>query len=110
MFTGVLAQATVTDLDRARSWYDQLFDRPADAEPMPGLIEYHLGDGFGVQVFREPERAGRSAIVLAETDLDAAAARLQAAGIADDGAAAISSGRALQLSDPDGNRVVLVGS
>lgn len=109
MITRALAQATVTDLERAQSWYDRLFDRTADANPMPGLLEYHLGDSFGVQVFLEPDRAGRSSIVLSESDLDAAAARLRDAGITDADAAAISAGRALQLTDPDGNRVVLVG-
>lgn len=109
MITRVLAQATVTDLERAQSWYDRLFDRTPDANPMPGLLEYHLGDSFGVQVWREPDRAGRSSIVLSESDLDAAAARLRDAGITDADAESISAGRALQLTDPDGNRVVLVG-
>lgn len=110
MITRVLAQCTVTDLDRAQRWYDLLFGRAPDATPMPGLLEYHLGDGCGVQVFREPDRAGRSTVVLTETDLDAAAARLREVGLTDQDAGAISVGRALQLSDPDGNRVVLVGS
>lgn len=108
MFTRVLAQATVTDLDRAQSWYDRLFERPPDATPMPGLLEYHLGDSFGVQVFLEPDRAGRSSIVLSETDLDATAVRLREAGLTDDDVEPISAGRALMLTDPDGNRVVLV--
>lgn len=45
MITQVLAQATVTDLERAQDFYDRLFDRSPDANPMPGLIEYHLGEG-----------------------------------------------------------------
>ena len=70
MFTTVLAQATVSDLDRARAWYDVLFDRTPDA----------------------------------------AAERLMAAGLASEGAGPITSGRALQLTDPDGNRVTIVGT
>ena len=110
MFTRVLAQATVSDLERAREFYDQLFDRTPDANPMPGLFEYHLGEGFGVQVWLEPARAGQSSLVLTETDLDAVALRLREAGISDADAGPISSGRALMLTDPDGNRVVLVGA
>lgn len=81
MIGGVLANCTVTDLDRAEDWYTRLFDREPDARPVAGLLEWHLGEGFGVQVWFEPARAGKSAIVLDETDLDAAAARLSAAGI-----------------------------
>lgn len=110
MITQVLAQATVTDLDRAQNWYDRLFERSPDANPMPGLLEYHLGESFGVQVWLEPDRAGHSSVVLTETDLDGAAARLREVGLTDSDAGPISSGRALMLTDPDGNRVVLVGA
>lgn len=109
MITRLLAQSTVTDLDRARDWYDRVLDRAPDAEPMPGLIEYHLGDAFGLQVWAEPDRAGRSTVVLDESDLDVLADRLAAGGVTDERPADISAGRALQLSDPDGNRVVFTG-
>jgi predicted enzyme related to lactoylglutathione lyase len=76
---------------------------------MPGLLEWHLGEGYGVQVWEEPERAGRSSLVLSETDLDAAAKRLADAGITNDEPQQATSSRILPLTDPDGNRVVLVG-
>ena len=41
---------------------------------MPGLIEWRLGDSYGLQVWSEPDRAGRSSVVLEDTDLDEAAA------------------------------------
>ncbi|GGF46038.1 glyoxalase [Marmoricola endophyticus] len=107
--TGVLAQSTVTDLDAAQKWYAALLGRGPDATPMPGLLEWHLGEGFGIQVWSEPDRAGRCSTVLSESDLDAAAERLAAAGVAHDGPEQASSSRILRLSDPDGNRVVLVG-
>ena len=106
---GVLAQATVSDLEVATRWYAALFGRPADADPMPGLREWHLGPGFGVQVFEEPDRAGRSSVVLDEDDLDGVAERLEGAGVAHDGVTQVSASRALMLLDPDGNRVVLTG-
>lgn len=108
-FTGVLAQSTVRDLDTATTWYAALFGRPQDADPMPGLREWHLGEGYGVQVWAEPERAGRSSLVLADPDLDGTAARLTAAGIEHAGVEQVTSSRALVLLDPDGNRVVLTG-
>lgn len=110
MFRGGLAQSTVTDLDRAEEWYQRLFDRAPDARPMAGLLEWHLVEGFGVQVWSEPERAGRSTVVLEVSDLDGVAERLTAAGIDHAGPEPGGGVRILPLTDPDGNRVVLTGA
>ena len=109
-FTSVLAQATVADLAPAEAWYSALFDRSPDGRPMDGLIEWHLGDHFGVQVWADPARCGRSTIVLSTDDLDAVSMRLNDAGIEHDGPQQATSTRVLQLGDPDGNRVVLTGA
>ncbi len=77
---------------------------------MPGLLEWHLDEANGVQVWSEPDRAGKSSVVLDVTDLDAAATRLRAAGIDHDGPQPGGGGRLVQLTDPDGNRIVLTGS
>lgn len=106
----VLAQATVSDLTEAERWYSVVLDRQPDARPMNGLIEWHLGDTFGVQVWTEPERAGRSSIVLGESDLDGLAARLTGAGIDHPGPQPASASRILALQDPDGNRIVFAGA
>ena len=106
---GVLAQATVRDLAKAEHWYRRLFDRVPDARPMDGLVEWHLGDGFGVQVFAERERAGRSTIVLPVDDLDGEAGRLREAGLGEGAPQPATGFRILPLKDPDGNRVVLAG-
>lgn len=110
MIRGVLANATVTELDRAEDWYTRLFGRAPDASPMPGLLEWRLSDSFGVQVWSEPDRAGHGSIVLEETDLDSAAARLIDVGIVHGGPEPGGSSRILMLTDPDGNRVVLTGT
>jgi catechol 2,3-dioxygenase-like lactoylglutathione lyase family enzyme len=109
-FQKVLAQATVTDLAAAEKWYSTLFGRGPDARPMDGLLEWNLGDAAGVQVFSEPERAGRSTVVLGESDLDDLAARLSDAGIDHPGPQPATAFRVLILQDPDGNRVVATGS
>jgi catechol 2,3-dioxygenase-like lactoylglutathione lyase family enzyme len=108
MINGVLANCTVSDLDRAEEWYTAVCGRPPDSRPMDGLLEWHFGDGRGLQVWREPARAGRSTAVLSETDLDRAAARLSAQGIRNGGPQPGGASRIVQLADPDGNRVVLV--
>jgi catechol 2,3-dioxygenase-like lactoylglutathione lyase family enzyme len=108
-FTGVLAQSTVSDLDRAVDWYTRLFGRGPDAQPMDGLNEWHFGPAAGIQVWLEPDRAGRSTTVLASTDLDQAVADLDRAGIEHPPIEPASTFRIVQLADPDGNRVVLTG-
>ena len=59
--TRLLSNHRVADLPRAEAWYSALFGRGPDARPMDGLLEWHLGDAAGVQVWLEPEAAGRLA-------------------------------------------------
>lgn len=109
MFTSLLGQCTVSDLERAERWFSLLLERGPDRRPMDGLLEWQLGPGFGLQVWREPGRAGNSTVVLGSEDLQAAATRLSAAGIAHGGPELGGGGSILQLADPDGNRIVLAG-
>jgi catechol 2,3-dioxygenase-like lactoylglutathione lyase family enzyme len=106
----VLAQMTVTDLDTSVGFYTRLFGRGPDTRPMDGLVEWYLGDGFGVQVWAEAERAGRSTMVLGESDLEGRAGRLDRDGIPHDGAQDATSLRILPLTDPDGNRIVFTAA
>lgn len=110
MIKGILANCTVSDLARAEDWYTRLFEREPDHRPMPGLLEWHLGQGFGVQVWADPERAGKSTVVLDVADLNADAARLLSLGISHHGPERGGGAHILQLEDPDGNLVVLAGS
>lgn len=104
--TRILAQLTVTDLAQAEPWYTSLFQTPASARPMPGLLEWHLDPAFGVQVWADPERAGHSSLVIDESDLAGRAAQLDQAGIAHDDPIDATTVRVLRLEDPDGNRIV----
>jgi len=107
---GVLAQATVRDLSAAEDWYRRFFASAPDARPMDGLIEWHLGDGMGVQVWSEPERAGRSSLVLRVDDLDAFAAHVNSVGLTNGAPHQATASRILALEDPDGNRIVVTGT
>ncbi|WP_231446813.1 VOC family protein [Brevibacterium zhoupengii] len=109
MFTGLMASITVKDQDQARDWYTKVFEREPDATPMRGLLEWHFGSEFGIQVWAEPQRAGCSTAVIGESDLDARAARLAAAGIDHGGPQPGGGQRILQIADPDGNRIVFSG-
>ena len=108
-YTSVLAQATVSDLIAAEPWYTALLGREPDVRPMDGLLEWHVTAGGGVQVWAERDRAGGSTLLLATDDLDAAAARLAARGVATGGIEPGGGARLLRLTDPDGNRVVVLG-
>lgn len=103
-----LAQAKVSLLDAAEDWYSRVFGAPPDTRPMDGLIEWRFGHAHGVQVFLDPEAAGRSAVVVGTTDLDATVARLDDAGVAHGGIGPGGGGRLVTLADPDGNQVVLL--
>lgn len=109
MIRRILANCTVSDLQHAGSGTPSLFDRGPDSRPMPGLIEWHLGETSGLQVWSEAGRAGQSSVILRESDLDAAASRLTAIGIHHDGPQPGGGARILQLGGPDGNRIVLTG-
>jgi len=76
---------------------------------MDGLVEWHFGPSCGVQVWLEPERAGRSSMVLDASDLDALAARLATDGVTQGDIEQVTSSRILRLADPDGNRIVIAG-
>lgn len=105
--TRLLAQMTVSDLAAAEEWYRRLFGTEPDSRPMAGLLEWHLSSTFGVQVFAEPDRAGRSAMVLGVDDVSVTADGLTEAGITHGGPQDATTVRILPLVDPDGNRIVV---
>jgi hypothetical protein len=106
-FTRVLAQATVSDLEPAIAWYSTLFGRPPDVRPMDGLAEWHFGNSHGVQVWEEPDRSGRSSMVLDESNLPELIARLDESGFEHGEPEDVTAARILLLEDLDGNRVVV---
>ena len=45
-----LAVVPVSDLERADTWYEALFGRPADNRPMPSLVEWQVTGAGWVQI------------------------------------------------------------
>lgn len=107
-FTRVLAEVMVGDHDAAVAWYAQLLGRAPDTRPMDGLAEWRLTETGWLQVFSDPERAGRSGLTLGVDDLDAHAGGLAERGIALSRQTISSGARVGTAADPDGNTVVLV--
>ena len=106
---GLLAQSTVSDLDAAHSWYAAVLGREADANPMTGLLEWHFSNDAGVQLYRDPARAGNSTTVVEVADLDDELARLDELGIAHEDPWNTPNYRVVRLEDPDRNRLILTG-
>jgi predicted enzyme related to lactoylglutathione lyase len=105
----VWAGIAVADLEGAKVWYETLFGRPPDAEPMPGLIEWHAPGGV-VQVVLDQSRAGGSLATVWVSDarktLDDLAARGGPSVDLDDS----TSDKVLfaTVIDPDGNAISVV--
>ena len=83
---------------------------PITNHPMSSLFEWRITDAGWVQVFADPERAGRSALNLAVDDIDAAISELTGRGLEPGEIQAADKGvRISALTDPDGNTVTLIG-
>lgn len=106
----VLAVVPVTDLDRSRRWYEKLFGRAADNNPMPTLVEWQVVPGGWVQVFDDEQRAGSTAVNVAVRDLDAYIEDLRRRGLEPGEIIEANKGvRLSALTDPDGNTVTVIG-
>ena len=106
----VLAVVPVTDIDRSERWYASLFGRAADNNPMPTLVEWQVLPGAWVQVFSDPERAGRGLLNFAVDDLEKHRAEIGARGIGAEGVVDASKGvQTSTVTDPDGNTIAFIG-
>jgi predicted enzyme related to lactoylglutathione lyase len=102
-----LAGVAVKDLDKATAWYRKLIGRAPDKQPMPNDAEYKFENGGWMQIFVDPERAGKSSVTLTVDDLDATLGQLKADGIAHGELIRTVYVDTAILVDPDGNQVVL---
>ncbi len=107
----VLAVVPVSDLDAARTWYQTLFARPADNNPMPSLAEWQVVPGGWVQVWVDADRCGSGLLNFAVDDLRAAVDAAAAGGLNPGEIQDVNKGVQLStLHDPDGNMVCLIGN
>ncbi len=106
----VLAVVPVSDIARARAWYEKLFGRPADNTPMPVLAEWQVVPGGWVQVFVDEGRAGSGLLNFAVDDLEAHVDAATDRGLAPGGIEDVNKGvRLSTIHDPDGNVIRLIG-
>jgi predicted enzyme related to lactoylglutathione lyase len=106
----VLAVVPVSDIDAANTWYEKLFGRPADNNPMPVLVEWQVVPGGWVQVFIDEERAGSGLVNFAVDDLEAHVAEAGERGLEPGAIEDVNKGvRLSTIVDPDGNMIRLIG-
>jgi glyoxylase I family protein len=106
----VLAVVPVSDIDAANTWYEKLFGRPADNNPMPVLVEWQVVPGGWVQVFIDEERAGSGLVNFAVDDLEAHIAQAGERGLEPGAIEDVNKGvRLSTIVDPDGNTIRLIG-
>jgi glyoxylase I family protein len=106
----VLAVVPVTELERSRHWYESLFGRAADNNPMPNLVEWQVIPGGWIQVFADDQRAGSTLVNFAVDDLDAHINELKQRGVEPGEVVEANKGvRLSTVTDPDGNTIRLIG-
>jgi glyoxylase I family protein len=106
----VLAVVPVRDVGRSRRWYETLFGRPADNNPMPNLMEWQVVPGGWVQAFTDDRHAGSTVVNFAVEDLDSHIDELKQRGLEPGEVVEADKGvRLSALTDPDGNTVWLIG-
>lgn len=76
-----IASLAVNNLNVAAAWYGSIFQRRADSNPMPEVMEWKFERGGWLQIYQLPERAGHGSCTLAVTDLESVIGRLQSLGI-----------------------------
>jgi glyoxylase I family protein len=110
-FHHVLSVVPVSELDVSKAWYQRLFGRAPDNEPMPVLAEWQVVPGGWVQVFVDEERAGSGLVNFAVDDLAAHVAEAAERGLAPGEIEGVNKGVELvTLADPDGNLIRLIGN
>jgi glyoxylase I family protein len=110
-FQHVLAVVPVSDIEVSRAWYEKLFSRPPDNNPMPVLVEWQVVPGGWVQVFIDEERAGSGLVNFAVDDLRAHVEHAADDGLAPGDIEDVNKGVQLStLKDPDGNLIRLIGN
>src|SRR3974390_983127 len=102
--TNALAGLAVRDLGASAQWYEQILG--PGCRPMPGVVEWQLEGGGGLQLYEGHERAGKGSCTLIVDDIQEIASQLRRSGVAAD-AEPVRNDRVdtVMIKDPDGNSI-----
>lgn len=100
----------VLDLPEARRWYERVLDRRFDIEPMPGIAEAELREGFSLMLSEgQGPRDSLMTVVLEVEDVHTERARLETLGVSTAEVQEVPGVVAWSdFTDPYGNRLSLV--
>src|SRR5689334_21400301 len=102
--TNALAGLAVRDLAASKAWYEKILG--PGSHPMAEVVEWHLPNGGGLQVYAGPERAGRGSCTLIVSDIDETARQLSDVGVAPEVEPTRSDQvDTIMIKDPDGNSI-----
>jgi predicted enzyme related to lactoylglutathione lyase len=105
----LFASVPVVNLGAAKGWYEQLFGRVADLVPNENEVMWCVSGNGWLYVIRDVERAGRTVVTIAVSDLEQFVADLENRGIsAGSIQAAGGAGRKASVEDADGNVISLI--
>lgn len=111
-FEHLLANMTVRDITSSGPWYERLFGRPADTNPMESLQEWKVTESAWLQVSSNTEALiGRGQVCLAVKDVRQAIAELKERGIQLGDIQPVSDRVEVStVNDPDGNLIIFIGN
>ncbi len=99
----------VRDIEQAAAWYERIFGKHPEIEPVPGIKEFRLFPGFWLQLMEDEEvEACGSVIRFGVQDIESERERLRELGI-EVGAIHTVNGVVAycNFNDPDGNKLCL---
>jgi catechol 2,3-dioxygenase-like lactoylglutathione lyase family enzyme len=114
----VIPVIAVSDMDRARDFYEQVLGLSSGEQRADGGTRYACGGGSSIHVYPSPDNAGSSTATLAGfevTDIEAAVEELGARGVTfeqydlemlktdERGIARLGDAKSAWFKDPDGN-------
>lgn len=71
----------VGDLAEAGRWYQRLLDTTISLEPVEGILELEVRDGFWLQLFEDDGGSGHAVLRFGVRDVEAARTRLTDLGV-----------------------------
>ncbi|MFT3763834.1 MAG: VOC family protein [Pseudoxanthomonas sp.] len=104
---GLYAALYVKSIGSSADFYTKVLGRGPDDKPMDTLVQWRGFGSAGIQLFQDPERAGKSRMTLVVSDLAETKSLLDAEGIELGDIRQGDFGRIAQLTDLDGNLVTL---
>lgn len=101
----VYAGIMTSDIAKASNWYEKLFERKCDYNPMETLREWDFMDGGVLQLVQDSDRAGSSSITLLVDDIESIKKNLLVKNIKIENQANSEIAKTITILDAENNRI-----